>query len=324
MNFLQAQQQLARRLNKTSGTLVSDTGTRFRERLNDRHRELLRMPGMGGLRWGNMTFASVASQQGYALPSQGVARIDRAYDTSNRIKLTRKDLAWFRSVDPAPSTGQAEYLVDTGSMVQVHTQPSDASEVFVKSTSASDTTQVCYVEGLITGGYRRTANVTLTGATAVSLSISITNWILIDKCYLSAVGVGIVTLNEDSGAGTELSRIAIGDTYGSFLAFLLYPTPSAVVTYRADITRTIPTLSNDTDEFWVPEDFHDVVIDGAQMDELVKSDDASRFNLVKERWVNGKNALKVWVQDHPDWRPRMTGGLSSGRVSQDWLIADAP
>ena len=322
MTFLQAQQNLARRLNKTASTLVTDTGTRFKDRLNERHRELLRLPGMGSLRWGNVSFASVASQQGYALPMQGVARIDRGYDPTNRIKLTRKDLSWFRTVDPNPQTGQPAYLVETGN-VQVHTQPSDASEVFVKSTSASDTTQTCYVEGLITGGYRRTASVTLTGATAVSLNTAITNWILIDKCYLSAVGVGIVTLHEDSGAGTELSRIAIGDTWGSFLSFLLYPTPTAVVTYRVDITRTIPTLSNDTDEFWIHEDFHDVVIDGAEMDELVKSDDRSRFEMVRDRWIDGRKNLKFWVQDHPDWRPHMTGGRDVPRVEQSWLIADA-
>ena len=321
MTFLQAQQNLARRLNKTAGTLVTDTGTRFQERLNERHRELLRMPGMGSLRWGNIPVASVASQQGYAVPMQGVARIDRGYDTTNRIKLVRKDLAWFREVDPSPSTGQPEYIIETGN-VQVHTQPSDASEVFAKSTSASDTSQTIYIEGFITGGYRRTASVTLTGVTAVSLSTSITNWILIDKMYLSATAVGIVTLHEDSGSGTELSRIAIGDTWASFLSFLLYPTPSAVVTYRLDITRTIPTLSNATDEFWIHEDFHDVVIDGAEMDELVKSDDASRYQLVRDRWLQGKKDLRAWVQDHPDWRPVMTGGWGKHRpIEQNWTVS---
>lgn len=322
MTFLQAQQRLARRLNKTDGTLVSATATRFQERLNERHRELLRQPGMESLRWGNLTVASVASQAGYAFPMQGVARINRLYDTSNRIKLTYKDLAWLRSVDPNPSTGQPEYWVPTGN-VQVHTQPSDASEIFVKSTSASDTSQTAYVEGIITGGYRRTASVTLTGTTAVTLSSTITNCILIDKFYLSAVGAGIVTLHEDSGAGTELSRIAIGDTHGSFFSFLLYPTPSAVVTYNADITRTIPTLSNDNDEFWIHEDFHDILLDGAELSEMRKGDDPTRYGMVKEQWEYGKKMLRFWVQDHPDWQPVMTGGQARTRVEQSWLIADA-
>lgn len=321
MTFLAAQQELARRLNKTSGTLVSDTATRFKERLNNRHRELLRMPGMESLRWGNVTFATVASQAGYALPMQGVARINRLYDTTNRIKLTYKDLAWLRAVDPNPSTGQPEYWVPTGN-VQVHTQPSNASELFVKSTT-TDTTQTAYVEGIITGGYRRTASVTLTGATAVSLNTAITNWILVDKFYLSAVGVGIITLHEDSGAGTELSRIAIGDTSSKFLSFLLYPTPSAVVTWNADITRTIPTLSTDNDEFWIDDDFHDIVIDGAELSELAKGDDQSRWEMLRERWETGKKQFKFWVQDHPDWRPRMTGGHERTYVEQSWVIADA-
>ena len=320
MTFLQAKQRLARRLNKTDGTLVSATATRFEERLNERHRELLRTPGMESLRWGNMTVASVASQQGYALPEQGVARINRIYDTTNRIKLTYKDLAWLRSIDPNPAAGLATYWVPTG-LVQVHTQPANASEVFVKSTAAG--TPTAYVEGIITGGYRRTASVAMTGTTAVSLDTAITNFILIDKFYLSASTTGIVTLHEDSGTGTELSRIAIGDTHGKFLAFLLYLTPSAVVTYTVDIMRTIPTLSVDTDEFWIPEDFHDILLDGAELSEMRKADDASRYAMVKEQWEYGKKMLRFWVQDHPDWRPVMTGGHERVSPEQSWLIADA-
>lgn len=295
--------------------------TRFQDRLNNRHRELMRQPGMERLRWGTITVASVANQQRYALPEQGIARINRLWDTTNRIKLTYRDLAWLREVDPDPITGTPEYWIPTG-LEQVHTQPSNASEVFAVSTSASDTTQTAFLEGIITGGYRRTASVTLTGTTAVSLNTAITNWILIDKFYLSATAVGIVRLREDSGTGTELSQIAIGDNHGKFLSFLLYPTPSAAVTYTGDITRTIPTLSNDTDEFWIPEDFHDVVVDGAELSEIAKADDPSRFAMLSRQWEDGKKLLKFWVQDHPDWQPVMTGGRTRTRVEQSWLIAD--
>lgn len=320
MTFLLLQQRLARRLNKTDGTLVSATATRFKEALNERHRELLRLPGMESLRWANLTFASVASQQGYALPMQGVARINGIYDTTNRINLQYRDLAWLRATDPNPVTGQAEYWIPTGT-AQVHTQPSNASEVFIKSTAAGDT-GTAYVEGIITGGYYRTASVTMTGVTAVSLSTTITNWIAITKCYLSAVAVGIVTLHEDSGSGTELSRMAIGDAYGTFASFLLYPTPSAAVTYNADITRGIADMSNDTDEPLLPDDFHDLLLDGAELNELTKSDDASRYQMVRDRWVEGKKLLKFWVQDHPDWHPVMTGGVPRRRpVEQNWLVS---
>jgi hypothetical protein len=322
MNFLTLQQRLARRLNKTSSTLVTDTATRFKETLNERHRELLRRPGMLSLRWGTITVASVASQQGYALPLHGIARVNRIWDESNRIKLQYRDLGWLREIDPNPVSGRPVYWIPTG-MMQVHTQPANASQVFVKSTAGGDTSQTCYVEGYITGGYRRTASVTLTGTSGVSLSAAITNFIQIDKCYLSAVPVGVVTLHEDSGSGTELSKIGIGDTYASFLSFLLYPTPSGVVTYTLDITRSIADMSNDTDEPLLPEDFHDLLLDGAELQELTKSDDPSRYAMVREQWEQGKRELMAWVQDHPDWQPVMTGGHRRTRIEQSWLISDA-
>lgn len=294
MNFLTLKQRLARRRNKNASTLDTLTNTRLGDFLNESHRELLSETGMATLRDDVYPYlATVASQQRYALPEQGIAKINRIWDPTGQWKLKKRTLAWLREVDPNPPTGTPDYWIPL-SLTQVAAQPSDASEIFVKSTSASDT-NTCYIEGIITGGYRRTASVTMTGATAVSLSASITNFIQIDKFYLSAVAVGIVTLHEDSGSGTELARIAIGDGYAKYRSFLLYPTPSAVRTLYADITRGIADMSNDTDEPLLDEDFHDLLLDMADLKELTKGDDPDRHRIVEAHRVKRRNELREWL-----------------------------
>lgn len=311
MNFLNLKTRLAIRRGANASTLVTETGTRYGNALNEVHRQLLRRHGYESLRHATVTFASVASQQRYGLPAQGIARINWITETTNDRKLQYRTPEWFDSVVPDPTEGTPWAWIPRG-MIEVHTQPSDASEVFVKSTAAGDTTQTAYVEGIITGGYYRTASVQLTGATAVSLSASITNFIQITKFYLSAVGAGIVTLHEDSGSGTELSRIAIGDVYGKFHQFQLFHTPSAVVTYYADVLRSIPDMVNDTDEPLIPEDFHDLMIDKAERKELRKQDDPNRMRLLDADILKGERELDTFVINHPDWKPRWDDGMGTG------------
>ena len=303
MNFLNLKTRLAIRRGAVSGTLQSDTNTRYGHAVNEVHRQLLRMTGMESLRHGVITFASVASTPQYALPVQGIARVNRIFETTNDRKLEYKTLGWLREHLPDPQTTTPWAWCPVG-YEDVHTQPSDASEIFVKSTSGSDTTQTCYIEGYITGGYYRTASVTLTGTTAVTLSASITNFIRITKCYLSAVGVGIVTLHEDSGAGTELSRLAIGDVRAQFSSLLLIGTPSAAITYTCDVLRSIPDMTNDTDEPLIPEDFHDLILDKAERKELRKADDPNRIRVLDADILKGERELKSYVINHPDYRPR--------------------
>lgn len=311
MNLLSLEQKLARRRGANDTSLVTATKTRYADAINEAHRGLLRMPGMEKLRYGLITFATVASTPQYALPTQGIARINTIRDTTNRRKLEYRTLAWYRESVPVSYNGLPWAWIPLG-YVEVATQPSDASEVFAKSTSAGDTTQTMFVEGIITGGFYRTASVTLTGTTAVSLNSAITNFIQITKCYLSAAAVGIVTLLEDSGAGTELARIAIGDLRAQYYSFLLEYTPSAVVTYTCDVLRSIPDMSQDTDEPLLPEDFHSLLIDGAELRELRKQDDPQRWQLVKAAFDDGVRDLKTFVNAHPDWRPTWRGGQPVG------------
>jgi hypothetical protein len=296
-----------RKLGKATNPPNADTQARIRGAINDRHKQILRK--FPTLRDDTLAFDSVANQQDYAIPEQGIARINRIWETTNDRPLDQRSLAWLRAMDPDPQTSTPCAWVPFGYQ-QVHTQPSDASQVFVDSTSASDTCRA-YVEGIVTGGYRRKAEVTMTGTTAVSLDTSITTWVQIDKFYLSEEAVGTVTLHEDASGGTELSRIAIGDTYAKFIAFLLYPIPSAVITYTCDVTRSIAEMVNPTDEPLLPADFHDLLAIGARLDEYEKTDD-SRRRLAEVEWDEGIKALTSWIVAHPDVHVDLNGATERG------------
>lgn len=319
MTFLQLQQRLARRRGANDTTFNTTTQTRYKDSLNEAHKFLLRKQGMEPLRYGILTLASVAAQQSYGVPHEGVARIDRVWDPTNQRRLQYKTLDYIRSTNPNNVQGTPWVYAPTG-YVEAHTQPSNASELFVKSTSASDTTQTAFVEGFITGGYYRTASVTLTGTTGVTLSSAITTFIAVTKFYLSATAVGTVTLIEDSGAGTELSRITIGRTRARFYGLMLDPVPAGVITYSMDVLREIPDMSNSTDEPLLPEDFHDLLIDIAELKELTKQDDPSRYRMLTNRVSEGAADLQTFVVNHPEWRP-MAGPTAISTYGA-WFPAD--
>jgi hypothetical protein len=295
MTLRDLERSVYRRLSKNVSVPNAETQARIRGFLNDRHRDIL--TDYPQLRDTNLTFASVAGTQQYALPEQGIADILRIWDPTNRIRLAYNDDDWLRANDPNPDSGTPVRWIPQ-SFTQVHTQPSNASEIFVDSTSASDVNR-CYIEGITTGGYRRTAEVTMTGVTAVSLSSAITDWIQIDKFYLSEEAVGAVTLHEDASGGTELSKIAIGDTYAKYLSFLLWPTPSAIITYSVRVRRAIIDMVQPLDEPLLPVDFHQMLAVGARLDEYEHNDD-SRRRTAEVEWDRWENKLISRMVAHPD------------------------
>lgn len=302
MTLKDLERDLYRRLNKNVAVPNGETQARLRAFLNQRHRRLLR--DFPFLREDTITFASVASTAQYALPEQGIARINRIYETTNQLRLVQRTRDWLRTTDPSPDSGTPVAWIPNG-YAQVHTQPSNASEIFVDSDSASDVNR-CYIEGVVTGGYKRKAEVTMTGTTAVTLDSSITSWIRIDKFYLSEAAVGTVTLHEDASGGTELSKIAIGDTYAKYHSVTLWPTPAAVITYTCDITRAITDMVSPLDEPLLPEEFHDLLAIGARVDEYEHTDDA-RWQKAAVEWDEGVKALTSFLIAHPDRTINLNG-----------------
>lgn len=270
--------------------------TRLLRNLNIAYRELMTGRGMSHLRRAILTFDSVANQP-YAVLPQAASRILTIQDRTNTRRLTKRTLEDLRYGDPGLSSSSSvpyEYVIENLSS-PVARDPSNASELFVDSTSAGDT-QSTYFSGIITGGYERSVTATLTGTTAVTLSAAITSWLFAKKWNLASVAVGTVTLHEDSGAGTELARIPIGKASARHSRLLLYPTPSAVVTYHADVELLVESLDNPFDEPILPVDYHWLVPCGAMMREYQKREKHTEYSIEKARWKEGSSALRSYVQ----------------------------
>lgn len=295
--------KLARALNKNgsgavSNTLDTATETRLLDHLNNRHREILSWPGSERLRYRTLTFASVASQARYGLPN--VEDVLEIRETTNDRTLIRRSLHEYRRMnpDPAAMTGVPEAWVPLGYQAVALFPTSGPEELYAKSTSASDT-QTVYVEGTLRHGYPIVKSATLTGTTAVALSAvqaggsNIHNvWVSIDKFYLSTAAVGMVTLHETSGSGTEIGRIIEGQTRQQYYGLELDPTPSAALTYNVDAILAISDLAQTTDEPLLPRDFHDALFWGAMVDELIKTDD-QRLVVAEARWRERTSALQL-------------------------------
>jgi hypothetical protein len=286
-----------RYLNKNNATPNTETQARIRGYVADTIRDVLTTEGFELLRRATLTFASVASQAEYGLPL-AFAKIARIVDRSNRTPLIERDLTWLREVEPDPASTASRPLVYVQTGWQAtQLQPSNASELFVKSSAAGDTTQKVYVDGYVTGGLARissSSGVTLTGTTAVSLGATITTWEHITKFYSDTVGAGIISLHEDSGAGTTLAQIPIGATSSRYQTIALWPTPSAVVTYTVDGLRSITDLAQNADPIPWPEDFHQLAVYGACRRECLRLDD-SRTRSFGDLEADQLRKLKMWV-----------------------------
>ena len=292
MTLADLEQDLYRRLGKNT-TADTVTQTRLRAFVNQRQRRILSDVGIGHLRQDVFTFASVASQQRYALP-QGVAKVHRIWDPTNGRTLRKLSLTQLREFDPLAltTTGTPDFWVPLG-YTAVAAQPSDASAIYAKSTSASDT-QNLTIETVLSTGERRTQTTALTGVTALQIGSLSTN-VVIERVYVATAAVGTITVHEDSGSGTELARITIGATAPRYQSILLYLTPSSVVTYSADADFEIADMSVAGDVPYLPPDFHYLLVFGAMLDELMKSDDPRRYDRVDREYREGVNKLKWFL-----------------------------
>jgi len=299
MTFGEIASDLYRRLNfdAVPATMVT---TRLKAFINQRHRQILSMPGMELLRDDNTTFASVASQANYAL-GPNIARVKDIYDgTTNQMKLSERSVQWVRSVDPRNSaTGTPEVWIPL-SIKAVQTAPAAATALWVKSTSASDNSTVtAYVETTRTGGYRSSASVAMNGVTAAQLG-TLSDHIEVDKFYLSASAAGSVTLETAASGGTVLATIPIGQAYARYRVIQLWPIPSTVWTYNVDYTREIADMVNAGDEPLLPVDFHYLLTIGARVDEYEKMDDDRKAAVMRD-WEIGIGRLKNFVINNPDY-----------------------
>ena len=280
------------------------TVTRVRRLLTEGVHAVLGEPGLAYLADSDTpsVVASVASQARYVVP-ESIAAIRHMTDRTNDRALHPMSLAAYRGMDPDPSstTGTPTHYVSIG-RVGVAVQPADVSDIFVDSTSSSDT-NTAYLDGFITGGYQRKTAVTMTGTTAVSLGIA--SFLELNDFYLSHPAVGTVTLHEDASGGTELARITIGETRPSYFGFYLWPTPAAVVSYYIDARRDVsPLMANTSEPPW-PSDFHHLLVAYAAWREWMFKGDTDRASQALQRYQHTLSRLKYFTQTQTDELPVM-------------------
>lgn len=300
----------------------ADVISRLRRYLNDTYRTVMAIKGIARLRRATLTTASIANVPLMALP-QVVTRVLSVQDRVNQRLLDEVSLDDVRVEDPGLSSGSTfpyAYAV-VNNVSPVAMQPSNASALFAKSSSAGDTgaASSILVEGVVTGGYYRTAQQALNGLTAVQIDGTIANWEIITKISLAnasgspltpATAIGNITIHEDSGAGSELSRIPIGRSIPRYTLVHLYPFPTSSLTYYIDAELHVEDLINKTDEFLVPEDYYEILIEGALMREYERREKPVSYAQAKARYKDLRADLLLWLQ-------RMAAASElSGRRSQ--------
>ena len=299
MNFLTVKQAAFRRL-QVSETQTGDFNTRIGAFVNRWHRQILSEPGLRRQsRKTQVTLATVADQWRYGVK---LAAIDYITERSNERRLRKRTESWWREhfADPTSETGDADFWVPLG-YTRVKQRPANASEIFAVSTSASDT-QTISVEVVRSNGARRLLSVSLTGVTGVSLAAAITDVVDVLDVYLASAAVGQVTLREDSGAGTVLSEIDIGEVFPRYTQIALAPTPSSVQTLYVDGGTGSTDLVDDTDEPLLPEDFHYLLADGAVYEEWLAHGRIKEAQWLRDEIQKGIARLRsaVWSEVFQD------------------------
>jgi hypothetical protein len=289
--------------------------TRVKRFINEGLHRIVSEPGLGRLIDSDppYTFATVAGTARYVVP-EAVAMILGITERTNDVALAAMDLKQYRRIEPDPTStsGTPSHYVPIG-QVAVATQPSDASAIFAKSDSASDTNTI-FLEGSVTGGFVTppTASSAMTGTTAVQIG-GISSYLSINDIYLSVAAVGTITILEDSGSGTELARISRLSLRPRYYGFYLWPTPAAAVTYYVDYQRQLIEMTQDTDEPPLPLDQHQMLIAYAVMREAEKASDGDLLVRATKRYEKLFSNLKYQTQSLSDEIPVMNGGRAIGR-----------
>lgn len=267
------------------------TVTRLRRYLNQEHHLLMGKRQMAPFRRSVLTFSTIANSPNVALP-QAVSRIYSIQHRSNSRRLDEITLDALRDMDPGQVSGSGtpEAFIVTNYAAAVYRQVPSANQITVSSSSATDgATKTATIEGLTTGGYPRTASIALNGTSAVNFAGS--DWIEIRKFSISltaggaTTAAGIVTLYYGATAtpGTELSIIPVGRAYPRYTQLHLFPYPTSAVTLYADVELQIEEMATASDEPYLPEDYHEILVEGALMRDYERREQMALYGQAKAR-----------------------------------------
>jgi hypothetical protein len=289
---------LYRRLNWADAPDTATT-TRLTMFLNQRHRRLLSSPALRQLREGFGTFTSVAAQAEYALP-YGIARVRTMREITNDRVLAERSVEWYRASNPdtAANSGTPDSWVPFG--VRAVARRPGALGVWAASSSAADTTQLVMMHATLSTsdprGSLSTGTTLLTGTTRVRLGGTNTFDDVL-TLSLSAACAGTVSFFDAAAAGNTLATMPAGRRTSRLYVFALTPTPASAIDYSVDFEHAITDLANVWDEPLLPEDFHDLLIAAALMDEYQARDD-TRYSAAVREYEERLRELKAWLYGH--------------------------
>jgi hypothetical protein len=179
-----------------------------------------------------------------------------------------------------------------------------------KNTSSVDTATQTRIRHFINSRHRRILS--MPGMEVLRRAVTTFNSVAEDSEFALA-GVAAVKRVWETTNDRELEWLSIADyralepdpdesqglpTYVVFMGFEsdgdwlghLYPQPSSVIAYSADVENYISDLSGDSSEPQLPDDFHFILELGATVDELRKMDDG-RYKVVDEEYRAGLRDL---------------------------------
>ena len=245
------------------GTDVGDTSSAFetisKRYINQRYFSILR-----SINWEVInpafSFDTMAGTQTQALPEDFGKEL-YARDITNGVELAKGDLS--ELVRAYPSALTTSGTVGRYAIYQdaVQAQPTTAAVVSIVSSSASDTTPTVFVRGIVSS-YEVTEEITLTGTTAATGSLSFSSIKGISK---SGTTVGAVTVSCNSQTMAVLPPTIHESRYK--IMFLHY-NPSAVITIKMPYIISPAPMSDDDDY---------PVLDVADLIEIGAKADAWRY-----------------------------------------------
>lgn len=322
MTLLDIFQDVARRCDKNVVSPDPETQARLRTFVNDRYRELLRLPGVLELRddvfatADGYTFQSQPGENRVVLPDT-VRAITTIINTTNRAELHKATLAWIRAHDPAhPGTASGtptHYAVVNRDGVRDQPQGTPLPPALtIASSDLGDVGGVVTTEYQDQHGAFRALRHTLNGTTPVLLQGVLAT--LVFRIAVDGPQRGAIRLAEQA-TGTVLCTIPPNALEAQTTAphtsrgwvLWLWPTPAGVYTFTVDGSKPRVALVDWMDEPALPEEFHTLLVWGACEDELLHMDD-SRTAQYAERWKKDVASLRGYLHQARGQRLVPTGG----------------
>lgn len=299
MTLSELQATLYARLGFSAATVDAVVIARLLSYMNETQRSILSRKGMTRLRRAILPFSSVAGSP-YAVLPRAAVQVFSIRDAANRLLVGPISLADVRYEDPglafSSSVPYGWTLINLAAAAQI--EPVSSSSLFVFSSNAADgATKKVFIEGVDYLGLYRSDSAILNGVTPVSLSAL---YVILTKCYLAlaaggaTTAAGEVTITQGSG-GSVVTVITTGSSSVRFTKIQLYPTPSAALTYSADVELHIQPMTQATDEPYLPEDFHDLLIIGSLMKEYSRREKPVQYAEELAQWKIRISELRSFV-----------------------------